>query len=76
VAHITYSHSAVTYDSEKILPTVTFGPVTVSPSRQLKGIGAKLIHYSIQNAKDMGFKAIIIMGYPSYYERFGFRCTK
>lgn len=74
MAHITYSHSKVTY-SNKSLPTITFGPVSVSPSKQLNGFGGKLIKYSIQKAKDKGFKAIIILGYPYYYERFGFRCT-
>jgi predicted N-acetyltransferase YhbS len=45
-------------------------------SKQLKGLGSEIIKYSLQKAKDMGFKAVIMIGHPSFYERFGFKCIK
>lgn len=47
IAHIAYSHSSVKYEDGSILKTVTFGPVSVLPSCQCKGVGSKLIKYSI-----------------------------
>ncbi|MCL2208417.1 MAG: hypothetical protein FWB90_10065, partial [Fibromonadales bacterium] len=41
-----------------------------------KGIGAKLINHTIQLAKEMGYKAILIYGDPEYYKRFGFKVSK
>jgi predicted N-acetyltransferase YhbS len=31
-----------------------------------------LIKFSIEKAKELGYKAIIIQGYVNYYKRFGF----
>jgi predicted N-acetyltransferase YhbS len=55
---------------------VTFGPVSVSPKYQKKGIGRKLIEHTIKKAREMNFKAVIIYGNPKYYEKFGFKNTK
>ncbi|MCL2765588.1 MAG: N-acetyltransferase [Treponema sp.] len=55
---------------------LTFGPVSVLPEYQNKGIGAKLINHTISIAKKMGYKAILIYGAPEYYRRFGFAASK
>ena len=51
---------------------LTFGPVSVLPEYQNKGIGSKLINHTIQLAKER-HRAILIYGDPEYYKRFGFR---
>ena len=55
---------------------LTFGPLSVLPEYQNKGIGGKLINHTIKLAKEMGYKAIIIYGDPEYYKRFGFKVSK
>ncbi len=55
---------------------VTFGPVSVLPEYQHKGIGSKLITHTAQLAKKMGYPAILIYGDPEYYRRFGFKLSK
>ena len=55
---------------------LTFGPLSVLPEYQNKGIGSKLINHTITLSKEMGYKAIIIYGDPEYYKRFGFRESK
>jgi len=55
---------------------LTFGPVSVLPECQNKGIGGKLINHTIKLSKEMGYKAIIIYGDPEYYKRFGFKESK
>jgi predicted N-acetyltransferase YhbS len=72
----------IVYTKSKIIGKIneyevlTFGPVSVLPVYQKKGIGKKLIVYTIEKAKEMEFNAIIIYGNPKYYERFGFKNTK
>lgn len=56
--------------------TISFGPVFISPSYHRLGLGKKLIEYSIQKAKDMGYRAIITLGYPYHYECYGFLSGK
>jgi predicted N-acetyltransferase YhbS len=55
---------------------LTFGPLSVLPEYQNKGIGGKLINHTIKLSKEMGYKAIIIYGDPEYYKRFGFKESK
>jgi predicted N-acetyltransferase YhbS len=49
------------------------GPFAVLPSYQKQGIGSLLMNHSIEKARRLGYKAIIIFGNPDYYHRFGFR---
>lgn len=48
------------------------GPIAVSDDHQGMGVGAELIKYAENKAAELGFEAIHIMGYPEYYERFGY----
>ena len=72
----------IVYVKSKILKNdiehtvLTFGPLSVLPEYQNKGIGSKLINHTIKLAKEMGYKAIIIYGDPEYYKRFGFKISK
>jgi len=65
------SHKSI--NKEHII--LTFGPVSVLPEYQNKGIGSKLINHTIKLSKKMNYKAIIIYGDPEYYKRFGFRAS-
>lgn len=72
VGNIMYTHSMVAEGDDRIFPVITFGPVSVLPKYQNKGIGSKLIEHTIKLAKEMGYPAIFIYGDPAYYKRFGF----
>ena len=71
-----YSHSKVYYENGAELPAITFGPVSVLPSKQVNGIGSFLITQSLKKAKELGFKAVVILGYPLFYHRFGFQNSR
>jgi putative acetyltransferase len=49
------------------------GPVSVLPEYQKQGIGKALIHEGLTRLKTLGAKGCVLMGYPEYYVRFGFR---
>ena len=55
---------------------LTFGPVSVLPEYQNKGVGSKLINHTIKLAREMGHKAIVIYGDPDYYKKFEFTASK
>ena len=75
VGNIVYVKSKIiNNDLEHIV--LTFGPVSVLPEFQNKGIGGKLINHTIKLSKEMGYKGIIIYGDPEYYKRFGFKESK
>lgn len=51
---------------------VLLGPIAVHPDHQGEGMGVGLIKKTMQMARDMGFKLVILVGDPEYYERFGY----
>ena len=55
---------------------VALGPIGVVPAWQRQGVGAALMRAAVQQADARGFAAIVLLGHPSYYPRFGFRPAK
>jgi putative acetyltransferase len=47
-------------------------PLAVLPDRQRQGIGSLLIQYSLQECAWLGCKAVVVLGHPAYYPKFGF----
>ena len=72
VGHIICSHSEVR-TSDNILPVLNFGPLSVLPAFQRKGVGKALIKHMIWKAADLGYGAILFFGRPEYYPQFGFK---
>jgi predicted N-acetyltransferase YhbS len=48
------------------------GPVSVKPSLQSQGIGSALIGEGLKRISELGADGCVLLGYPSYYGRFGF----
>lgn len=51
---------------------LSLGPVAVTESRRRQGIAATLIEAGLERARDDGWTAVVVLGDPSYYRRFGF----
>ena len=47
-------------------------PMAVAPEHQRKGIGSALVRTGIEQCKQLGSAAIVVLGHPAYYPRFGF----
>jgi predicted N-acetyltransferase YhbS len=71
--NIMYTESKVARPDGFELKTLTFGPVSVKPELHGQGLGSEIIRHSIDRAKELGYGAVIIVGHPGYYPRFGFR---
>lgn len=72
VGSIAYMKAKIMGDDGNDYEVITFGPISVLPAFQGKGIGGLLIRHTCELAKKMGFRAILIYGDPDYYSRFGF----
>jgi len=54
------------------LRCIAIGPIGVEPHLQLRGIGTKLMNEVIDRAREDEYDAILLLGNPGYYHRFGF----
>ena len=51
---------------------LALAPMSVVPSQSHRGIGAELLQGAVSRARELGFPAIVVVGEPEYYGRFGF----
>jgi putative acetyltransferase len=51
---------------------VGLAPVAVLPEFQRRDIGSRLIREGLRLCGDAGFSAVVVLGEPAYYSRFGF----
>ena len=72
VGNIMYTRSKVIGDSGE-WETLTFGPVSVLPKYQRLGVGSALILKTLEAARELGYRAVLIFGHEIYYPRFGFK---
>lgn len=73
VGNIMFSRARIVAENGAENEVLTFGPLSVLPEFQGKGVGAALMQYSFAEAKRLGYGAIVIHGHPDYYPRVGFR---
>lgn len=71
-ANIVYTKAKIIGDNGECHDVITFGPISVLPEYQGKGIGGMLIERTKELAKELGHRAVLIYGDPGYYNRFGF----
>ena len=72
VGHIICSNAKVK-TPDGTIPVLNFGPLSVEPANQGKGVGKALIKSMICKATEQGFGAILFFGRPEYYPQFGFK---
>ena len=66
VGHIICSKAEVRTENG-VTPVLNFGPISVLPDMQRKGIGKALITHMIETAAKLGYGAILFFGRPEYY---------
>jgi len=59
--------------AREIGPVMGLGPMSVRPDLQNGGIGADLVHAALCEAWDREVHAVVVLGHPSYYPKFGFQ---
>lgn len=76
IGNIFYARSRVVDEQNNQLDTITFGPVSVLPRYQRKGVGSALIKHTTEIAKNINIPGIIIYGYPGNYCKHGFKSSR
>ena len=73
IGHILYTRSKIIRSDGSEIDTLSFGPLSVLPTRHKEGIGAALVAHSLEKARALGYGAVCITGVPDYYPKLGFK---
>ena len=76
VGHVMYVRSAIKADDGRMIPIMTFGPISIAPQYKRQGYGNKLLDHSMEKAKSMGAGALAITGNIDFYGKSGFVVSK
>ena len=71
VGHINYSRGSLDYGDER-MDAVVLGPVAIHKDYQNRGLGSKLIEYTLNLAEKEEIPFVVVIGDENYYHRFGF----
>ncbi len=71
VGHVLFSPVTIG-EGDTALKALGMGPVAVLPERQRQGIGTRLIHAGLEECRQLNAKAVVVLGDPRFYTRFGF----
>jgi len=71
VGHILFSQLPIETELRAI-PAVALAPMAVLPQFQRQGIGSELVQRGLDICRERGQQAVIVLGHPEFYPRFGF----
>lgn len=75
IGHVMYVHSEIETGG-RMLPIMTFGPISILPQYQRQGYGKILLDESMERAKALGCGALAISGTLDFYGKSGFEPAK
>lgn len=76
VGNVMYTKAKLVEESGTALSILTFGPISVHPDYQRRGISRRLLESSFDRAIALGYKVIVIFGNPDNYVSCGFKSCK
>ena len=71
VGHILFTPVELSGNKNK-LKIMGLAPMAVLSQYQNKGIGSKLVQSGLEHCKSLGYDAVVVLGHPGYYPKFGF----
>jgi putative acetyltransferase len=71
VGHVLFSPTTVDTSGADV-ELVGLAPVGVLPEHQNEGVGSSLIRHGVERCRAAGIDAVVVLGDPEYYARFGF----
>lgn len=72
VGHVMFMRAQIKADDGRILPIMTFGPISIHPDFKRKGYGKILLDCALNEARKMGVGAICMEGNIDFYGKCGF----
>ncbi len=76
IGNIMYTKSRLIDEQGAEKQILTFGPVSIDPAHQRKGLGKLLLEHSFEKAAALGYDVIVIFGSPANYVSRGFQSCK
>ncbi len=70
VGHILFSPATLAEHPDDLI--MGLAPMAVTPARQRQGIGSALVREGLEQCSQLGALAVVVLGHPAYYPRFGF----
>jgi len=70
VGHILFT--AVTIEPAADVRVAGLAPMSVRPEYQREGVGGQLVRAGLDECRRRGYAAVVVVGHPEYYPRFGF----
>jgi len=72
VGHLMFSRLAIARADGSAVAAAALAPVAIRPSHQRRGFGSALIRQGIEACRARQIAAVLVLGHPDYYPRFGF----
>ncbi len=70
VGHILFT--PVSLPGHPQLKIMGLAPMAVAPDQQRRGVGSALVPAGLERCRQLGYGAVVVVGHPEYYPRFGF----
>lgn len=70
IGHILFT--PVTIEPSVSIRVAGLGPMSVRLGYQRMGIGSELVRAGLEASRRAGYSAVVLVGHPKYYPRFGF----
>ncbi|MBQ5490515.1 MAG: N-acetyltransferase [Treponema sp.] len=67
-----FAKTVIQTDEGKPVPVLTMGPICIAREYQRKGYGKALLDYSLEQAAQLGFGAVLFEGNIAFYGKSGF----
>lgn len=71
VGHILFTELPIV-TGDGVFPALGLAPLAVLPEFQRQGIGSVLVSTGLDLCRDAGQRAVVVLGHPEFYRRFGF----
>lgn len=75
VGHVLFSRLPIEA-AQGVVPAAALAPLAVLPDWQGHGIGTALVREGLARCRERDIPAVVVLGDPGYYGRFGFRAER
>ena len=67
-----FMRTVINGDDGRDIPVLTMGPIGIMPELKRKGLGKRLLDYSLERAAALGYGAVLFEGNIGFYGKSGF----
>jgi predicted N-acetyltransferase YhbS len=71
-----FMKTVIQSENGKTVPVLTMGPICITPELKRRGYGKKLLDYSLEKAKALGYGAVLFEGNIKFYGKSGFEYAR